>query len=547
MSAGFSQPTKRDAPPFLRPHVLSEQVFDNPYKETKGLVGGSARTNKDSASRGLQRTTGSGGSGTSASGALSLLTNPYSVQIVADSRKNSFSAPDEVLLERKGSADSQSSLGPERPFSEPPIHNDRLADSRAEAKPPEWLSPAQTRTSSLHNDTENYTNSEIIAHIDHEQSFVLDSLQHLHQKLDGVAKHLGVTTSGHKPLPSLISAHRGSDHDVSADMEHDQQMDSLISQVEATLQHPLAQAPATADIASRSESSSIGAAVRKQLDLVGEQLAQKAHAGPHEGEAGRLATQVSNLSQQLHAAQAATAAAQQETNNLRHKQQELTSLREQLLAAESATAGAVKESTHLRQQLRSMQSRSGSQATLPEQAELTRQVTPVIDQLLRETYTALRDEFQSDVMYKGAEIEHVLKSVMRKQVMVGKQAVLDLASQPQADRDMDRDAMLTETLILRKPPVPEFWSMLTTRLLGAYRKLASRVETLNLKALSTGRNRTSNVERVGWRQSCNTPVGVLGFVHHSIATRALQSYSPCAQLVLQRDQYVGLHAIDKYW
>ena len=58
-------------------------------------------------------------------------------------------------------------------------------------------------------------------------------------------------------------------------MEHDQQMDSLISQVEATLQHPLAQAPATADIASRSESSSIGAAVRKQLDSVGEQLAQK--------------------------------------------------------------------------------------------------------------------------------------------------------------------------------------------------------------------------------------------------------------------------------
>ena len=80
--------------------------------------------------------------------------------------------------------------------------------------------------------------------------------------------------------------------------------------------------------------------------------------------------------------------------------QELTSLREQLLAAESATAGAVKESTHLRQQLRSLQSRSASQATSPEQAELTRQVSPVIDQLLRETYTALRDEFQSDVMYK---------------------------------------------------------------------------------------------------------------------------------------------------
>ena len=49
--------------------------------------------------------------------------------------------------------------------------------------------------------------------------------------------------------------------------------------------------------------------------------AKQAHAGPHDGEAGRLATQVSNLGQQLHAAQAATAAAQQESNHLRHKQQ----------------------------------------------------------------------------------------------------------------------------------------------------------------------------------------------------------------------------------
>lgn len=80
--------------------------------------------------------------------------------------------------------------------------------------------------------------------------------------------------------------------------------------------------------------------------------------------------------------------------------QELTSLREQLLAAESATAGAVKECTQLRQQLRSLQSKSHSQAPSPEHAELTRQVTPVIDQLLKETYTALRDEFQADVTYK---------------------------------------------------------------------------------------------------------------------------------------------------
>lgn len=80
--------------------------------------------------------------------------------------------------------------------------------------------------------------------------------------------------------------------------------------------------------------------------------------------------------------------------------QELTSLREQLLAAESTTAGAVKECAQLRQQLRNLQSKSHSQAPLPDHAELTRQVTPVIDQLLKETYTALRDEFQADVTYK---------------------------------------------------------------------------------------------------------------------------------------------------
>ena len=46
-------------------------------------------------------------------------------------------------------------------------------------------------------------------------------------------------------------------------------------QVEATLQHPAPKAPAAATAASRSESSSIAAEVRKQLDLVGEQLAGK--------------------------------------------------------------------------------------------------------------------------------------------------------------------------------------------------------------------------------------------------------------------------------
>ena len=124
-------------------------------------------------------------------------------------------------------------------------------------------------------DTENRTDSEIIAHIDHENSQVIHSLQQLHQKLDSVTKHLGITTSGHQTLPDLISAHRAGAHDLSANTEHNEQMDNLLSQLEATLQQPPPDAPATAEAASRTEGSSIGAAVRKQLDLVGEQLANR--------------------------------------------------------------------------------------------------------------------------------------------------------------------------------------------------------------------------------------------------------------------------------
>ena len=114
--------------------------------------------------------------------------------------------------------------------------------------------------------------------MDQEQSQVVDSLKHLHLKLDKVVQHLGIST-GQKLMPSLISAHHGLTHQSTAQPQHDPQVDSLISQVEATLQHPTSKAPATtpiiAELSSRSESSSIGAAVRKQLDLVGEQLANK--------------------------------------------------------------------------------------------------------------------------------------------------------------------------------------------------------------------------------------------------------------------------------
>lgn len=66
----------------------------------------------------------------------------------------------------------------------------------------------------------------------------MDSLQHIHIKLDMMAKHLGISSPGHKAVPSLICAHRGSDHghdDVHGalpDAEHHQQMDNLISQVD---------------------------------------------------------------------------------------------------------------------------------------------------------------------------------------------------------------------------------------------------------------------------------------------------------------------------
>ena len=83
--------------------------------------------------------------------------------------------------------------------------------------------------------------------------------------------------------------------------------------------------------------------------------------------------------------------------------QEVASLREQLLAAEVTTAGAVKEAALLRQQLRSLQKTQG-QAAPTTRAELTDQVMPVIDNLMKDTYTALRDEFQADITYKVLEL-----------------------------------------------------------------------------------------------------------------------------------------------
>ena len=74
------------------------------------------------------------------------------------------------------------------------------------------------------------TDSATIAHIDHEQFQVLDSLQQLHQKLDAMAKHLGITAPGHKAPSSLIGAHRGSVPATSPDTEHHLKMDTLISQ-----------------------------------------------------------------------------------------------------------------------------------------------------------------------------------------------------------------------------------------------------------------------------------------------------------------------------
>ncbi|KAL3148840.1 hypothetical protein ABBQ32_001716 [Trebouxia sp. C0010 RCD-2024] len=394
------------------------------------------------------------------------------------SRKNSFSGMDETILERKGSADSQASLGTERMLTtnDGPLNAQterafehqalvRTASDKstgpspsstlfrggcrlaAEVKAPEWLTPTQTRTSSIQNalavmladSPDNHTDSATTAHID--QTHVIDSLQHIHEKLDTMARHLGIASSGHKAIPSLISAHRGSDQTTPPDAEQNQQMDSLISQgwfsmscprgqqgqclhqVEATLQQPAARAPAIAPDSGSSESNSIGAEIRKQLDLVGEQLASKGYGG-FESETGHLAAQVSRLSDQLHTAQAAAAAAQQEMLQLQCKQQELASLRGQLLEAESAAAGAVKEAAQLRQQLRSAQSRNQNQPA--DAAVLSRQTSSVFDQVMKETYEALKDEFQSNVVYKGAEVEHVIKSVMRKQALVAQQAALDI-------------------------------------------------------------------------------------------------------------------------
>lgn len=125
-------------------------------------------------------------------------------------------------------------------------------------------SQASTHNSAFEADT-----SATLAHLDQQQAQVHGSLQQLHTKLDKVAAALGITLSDTYSKAGLISALHGSDKQEQ--QEAQQQMDSLISQVEATLQQP-DKAPAAAK-ASRTESSSIGTAVQRQLDLVTEQLA----------------------------------------------------------------------------------------------------------------------------------------------------------------------------------------------------------------------------------------------------------------------------------
>lgn len=80
--------------------------------------------------------------------------------------------------------------------------------------------------------------------------------------------------------------------------------------------------------------------------------------------------------------------------------QEVGSLRGQLLAAEATAADAVKEAGHLRQQLRSAHSRSQNPTAAPDVAELHTQTSSVFDQVMKETFEALKDEFQPSVVYK---------------------------------------------------------------------------------------------------------------------------------------------------
>lgn len=86
--------------------------------------------------------------------------------------------------------------------------------------------------------------------------------------------------------------------------------------------------------------------------------------------------------------------------------QEVGGLRGQLLTAESTAADAVKEAGQLRQQLRAAQARSQNPSAAPNVAELHRQTSSVFDQIMKETFEALKDEFQPSVVYKVLTLAH---------------------------------------------------------------------------------------------------------------------------------------------
>lgn len=375
------------------------------------------------------------------------------------SRHNTFSAPDEVLLERKGSAGKQSTDLSNRNPCHDEDHAHRWMNDRqtavalpavtlsrgtsrlaAELKVPEWLSPAQTRRPSLQGDCHlllsaspeqhpeglssksfERDTSATLAHMDQQQAAVLGSLQQLHSKLDTVAKALGILPE-QLTQTSFKSAHHGSGHGQRTSDARQQEVIALMSQVALTLQQPrTAEEDAT-------DRSSISTAIQKQLDSVSAQLASQGSAAYKQAESARLAAGVSDVIHHLQLAEQAIASACALTSS-DCEQQEMP----ELLHTSRAISAAVISSSQLQLRMQDLTQLS-SQTNMQTADENVEQMRSPIDKSLQGTYTALRQEFQTNVLYKGSEIEHVIKSVMRQQVQAGQKALADCASPYQADR-----------------------------------------------------------------------------------------------------------------
>ncbi|KAK9820429.1 hypothetical protein WJX72_010252 [[Myrmecia] bisecta] len=282
----------------------------------------------------------------------------------ASSQRTVHSCPEELMMDRRLSAGSVTSLGPDGDGVRPP-HAMMLGRSYSEKH---QLALKAGLSCSM---------GDVLA------------------RLDLLAQHLGIDVAATLPQPAAPQV---------PEVNKPNKVDSLISQVEASLQLP------KGEEAAPGRSLSPTTAVRRQLEMVGKQLhsvqAQRA-------EEGRPTWRIPS---ELDLAKTQSLPGAMEVLPVG----ELTRLQQQLRFVEVSAADSEMEVARLQARLHESEravaeakSEAGGEASRQRVSDFAKQVADSMRSVMNQLYTSLAGEFEDDVSYKGREVEHVLRCTIR--------------------------------------------------------------------------------------------------------------------------------------